>query len=195
MEEFEVEIWKSLDFLGYPDYEISTLGRVKSLERTIIRKNGIKKTYSERILKPQNERDYQRVGLWKDRKIKHFRVHRLVALAFIPNPEKLPCINHKDENPSNNHINNLEWCDIRYNINYGLRNEKAGKRISKTKKGKPQYKQRKPILQYTLLGEFIKEFDSAKSASENLNIYATSITQCCKGKLKTCGGYIWKYKE
>lgn len=225
-----IEIWKSLKFLGYPDYEVSNWGNVKSLNYL--------RTGKEKILKPAKSKNgYSSIVLCKRGIAKTFRLHKLIALTFIPNPENLPCINHKDENKENNRVENLEFCSARYNNNYGTRNERASKsmkgkiftdehkskiskankgkkrseetkqkmrkqrteetkqKISEAKRGKPQYKHRKPILQFTLDNVFLREFDSAKSASEELNIYATSITACCKGKLKTCGGFIWRYKE
>lgn len=99
------EIWKNI--MGFNGYQVSNLGRVRSL-----------KTY--KILKQTtNSQGYKTLGLCKRSKISTFLVHRLVADAFIPNPDKLPCVNHKDENPSNNCISNLEWCSYKYNINYG----------------------------------------------------------------------------
>ena len=107
------EQWRPIE--GYEGlYEVSNLGRVKSL-----------KCGRERILKPQmKKKGYLQVGLRKEGKYKMFKVHRLVAQAFIPNPEGLPQINHKDENPSNNRVENLEWCDSKYNNNYGTHNER-----------------------------------------------------------------------
>lgn len=208
----EEEIWKSLDFMGYPDYEVSNMGRVKSFER-----NGTKGG----ILKPSKAKGYLRVVLCKNNKVKSFFTHRLVALAFIPNdnPIKKTQINHLDENKENNHVSNLCWCSCIDNNNYGTRNERASnslkgkyigknnwnygkhrseetkQKISETKKDKPQYKHRKPILQYTKDGIFIRYWDSAKSASKELKIDATSIGKCCMDKLKTSGGFIWRYKE
>lgn len=196
----KTEVWKSLDFMGYPDYEVSTLGRVKSLN--------YRKTGKKKILKQDKIRGgYLRVTLCNNKKYKHFRVHKLVALAYISNPYNLPQINHKDENKENNKVENLEFCSARYNVNYGTRNERLSKtkkgkpkteehkqKISQTKKGKPNYKQRKPILQYTKDNIFIREWDSATTASKELNICRENITNCCNGKYKTCSGFIWKYK-
>lgn len=133
----EIEEWRVIE--DYPDYMISNLGRVKSL-----------KYGKERILKSNKDKDnYLRVPLHKEGKLKVHQIHRLVALHFIPNPNNLPQVNHKDEDPSNNVISNLEWCDAKYNINYGTRNEKVSKalkglkhtqehkdKISKANKGK-----------------------------------------------------------
>ena len=99
------EIWKNI--MGFNGYQVSNFGRVRSF-----------KTY--KILKQAtNNKGYKSLGLCKKGKMSTFLVHRLVAEAFIPNPDKLPCINHKDENPSNNCVSNLEWCDQKYNTNYG----------------------------------------------------------------------------
>lgn len=188
----EIEIWKSLDFLGYSEYEISNFGRVKSLNYL--------RTKREEILKfGKAKNGYLQVLLCENKKQKCYKVHKLVALAFISNPENLPCINHKDENKENNHVSNLEFCTHKYNNNYGTRKE----RISEGNKGKKRTEEskqkigdasKKPILQYTLDNVFIKEFDSATTADKDLKINQSSITKCCKGKLKTSGGYIWKYK-
>ena len=176
----EIEIWKSLDFLGYPDYEVSNYGNVKSFK--------LGKEKKLKFLYGSNE--YSNVRLCKNNKVKSFTVHRLVALAFIPNPENLPCINHKDENKQNNHVSNLEWCTKRYNAIYNDAHIKKGEK----QRGKPNYKNRKPILQYTKQGEFVKEWESAITASIELNINYSSIHQCCCNRIKSSGGYIWRYK-
>lgn len=110
-----IEIWK--DITGYEGlYQVSNLGRVKSTQYF----HGT----NERILKPiSTHNGYFRVHLRKDGKLKTFKIHRLVAEAFIPNPDNLPQINHKDEDKTNNRVDNLEWCSARYNCNYGGRNE------------------------------------------------------------------------
>ena len=105
-----------------------------------------------------------------------YATHRLVAEAYISNPENLPEINHKDENKANNCLQNLEWCDAKYNINYGTRNDKI----------------KKPILQYDLDGNFIREWKCASDVGNEVN---GNICKCLKGKRKSACGYIWKYKE
>lgn len=167
-----MENWKDIE--GYPNYQVSNLGRVKSL--------GNNKTRKEKILKSgKNNKGYLKVILYKEGKIKNYRVHRLVAQAFLDNPNNLSEVNHKDEDKTNNRVENLEWCTHQYNNNYGTHNEKVVKTLSI------------PILQFSLDGEFIKKWDSATQVERELGFYQSSITKCCKGKQKTCGGYKWYY--
>lgn len=133
------EIWKPVkDFEGY--YEISNFGRVKSLEKfNSIRSKDRTVGYmrKERILKPTIvSGGYLQVKLFKDTKYKNCHIHRLVAKAFIPNPNNLPCINHKDENRTNNNAGNLEWCTYSYNNNYGNRNKKIREKMCGRKRTK-----------------------------------------------------------
>lgn len=169
------EYWKPV--VGYEGlYEVSNWGRVKSLPR-----NGTVK-YA-RILKfHTNRQGYLQVGLCKNNKLKIFLVHRLVAEAFLPNPDNLPEVNHKDENKTNNSVDNLEWCDAKYNHNYGTINERISKKLSK------------PILQYTLEGQFVREWLSAKQAEREGGFDSANITACCRGERKTHKDFIWKYK-
>ena len=113
-----MEIWKNIEgFEGA--YMVSNLGRVKSLKRERKTKGGVLVEVPERILKLNTDKDgYKEAALSKDAKLYYFRVHRLVAFAFIPNPHNLPLINHKDENPANNEVSNLEWCNQSYNTSY-----------------------------------------------------------------------------
>ena len=113
-----MEEWKSIP--GYEGlYEVSSYGRVRSLEISYIRKNGIMDHKPEIILSPKNNgTGYFIVCLYKNKTHKYYLIHRLVAEAFIPNPDNLPIINHKDEDKSNNCVENLEWCSHRYNSNY-----------------------------------------------------------------------------
>lgn len=165
------------DIKGYEGlYQVSNLGRVKSLERTIERFNYLTKrknliTQKEKILKPKKER-YLRIELSKNGKAKIYLLHRLVAEAFIPNPENLPQINHKDENKYNNCVDNLEWCSAKYNRCY------SGE---------------KSVNQYDKEGNYIKTWKSIKEAQDFFKI--GHISECCRGKVKTAGGFIWQYKD
>lgn len=130
IKDLENEIWK--DIPGYVGlYQVSNLGRVKSLDRFTIRvSDNAKVFYKGTDLKFRlDRRGYLNVQLSKNGIVKKYRIHRLVALSFIQNPDNLPCVNHKDECKTNNIVSNLEWCSIEFNLNYGTRN----KRISKTK--------------------------------------------------------------
>lgn len=190
MENIEIEIWRDIpDYEG--QYQVSNLGRVKSLERSISCKDG-RKSYivPKRIMKLNKDNlGYLNVMLCKNGKIKRFRVHQLVARTFIPNPENLPMINHKNEIKTDNRVENLEFCTAKHNANYGTRNE----RLSKINKGKISLK-RKTILQFTLDNVFIRVWDSATTASKELNINQSNITSCCRGKRNQCGGYVWRFK-
>lgn len=174
------EIWK--DIYGYEElYQVSNLGRVKSLNYNHTRK--------EHILKPRKDKDgYLRINLYKDEKRKTMFVHRLVAQTFIPNDDLFKTqINHKDENKGNNNINNLEWCDATYNSNYGTRNE----RNSKSNINHP--KKSKQISQYSLDGVFLKTWESTMQIERETSFAHSFISACCKGKYQKAYGCIWKY--
>ena len=175
------EVWK--DIKGYEGlYQISNLGNVKSVNRIVSRGTNFKPV-RERILKTGNKDRYRYVMLSKYGKSKTGWVHRLVAQAFIPNPDNLPCVNHKDENPSNNVVDNLEWCDYSYNNSYNNIRVKAA--IPK----------RKAVVQYNKNGEFIRVWAHAREAAEALGINKRAIYECCKGRSQTSGGFIWKRVE
>ena len=163
------EVWKNIE--GYEGlYQVSSMGRVKSLKFT-----------KEIIMELTYTHGYFRVGLCRNGKAKHHLVHRLVAEAFIPNPDNLPIINHKDECKTNNVVENLEWCDHLYNNTYGTAIQC---RIEKNAK---------PVYQYSLDGDLIKEWPSAAEVKRSMGFSAGNIGQCCLGKRKTAYGYIWKY--
>lgn len=205
----EIEIWKDIpEYEGL--YQVSNFGRVKSLSRIIIYKDGRKRTFPEKILKPRKggNNDYLYVSLWRNSKEKNRFIHCLVAKCFLQPIEGKDIVNHKDENKQNNHAKNLEWCTQLYNVHYGNgieknRNKHKGKKateetrkkMSEQRKGKPKYKIRIPIVQLDLQGNFIKEYDSATQANKELNLYESGITKCCKGKQNQCGGYKWVYKS
>lgn len=176
------EIWKDIEgYEGY--YQVSNLARVKSLSRIINTKNGKIFHVKEMIIKPILQcTGYYSFNLCKSKKRETCNLHRLVAIAFIPNPLNLSQVNHRDEIKTNNSIENLEWCDRSYNRNYGTCQE----RITN--------KQRKTLLQMNLNGEQIKEWYSLNSAGRS-GFSASKISNCCNGLRKTHKGFIWKYKQ
>lgn len=174
----EKEIWK--DIKGFEGlYQISNMGNVKSLSR--IKRNGRGyRTVPERILKPVDDsHGYLKVNLYKDGKRKTHKVHRLVAQAFCENQMGYNEVNHIDEDKTNNCAKNLEYCSRSYNCNYGTRNEKISK----------------PILGIDRVTGLIVEFPSIMDAERKLGVAHGSIIKCCQGKLKSCGGFYWMYKN
>lgn len=170
------EIWKDIpDYDG--KYQISNLGRVKSL--IFINRNIEKQR--EKIMKTQKHGNYLKIVLTKSGIKKNYLIHRLVAQAFILNPDNLPEVNHKDENALNNFANNLEWCDHKYNINYGTRTQKV---LDKTSK---------KVRQLDLDKNVIKIWDSLNDAIRH---YSNShIFDVCHHQRKTASGYIWEYEN
>lgn len=172
------EMWRPIK--GYEGkYEISSSGRVKSI-------TGWKNVGNE-IYKPQGiimkqgiNREYKKIDLCKHGKHTTYKVHRLVAEAFVPNPNNYPQINHKDEDPFNNHATNLEWCTQEYNINYGTRVRRITKKISKK------------VGQYTLDGKLVKVWKSTHDAGRH-GYHQGHVWACCRGKAKTHAGYKWHF--
>lgn len=179
----DMEVFKYIE--GYEGlYQISNYGNVKSLWYG-----------KERILKPSADGNgYLFVNLYKDAKRKHHQVHRLVAQAFIPNPDNLPQVNHKDECKINNSVENLEWCTCEYNLNYGTRNQRAGEALTN---GKCSIS----IDMFTKDGELIHTFPSCMEAERWLRSNGlpkaqnSHIIQCCKGKLQSYYGFKWRYAQ
>lgn len=173
-----MEIWRDIE--GYEGlYQVSSDGRVKSLEK--VNNNHLVK---EKILKSGNNgMGYLFVVLSKEGKIKNYTIHRLVAQAFLPNPDNLPQVNHKDEDKSNNRVENLEWCTQQYNNTYGTRLKKSAKANSI------------PILQFNLDSQFIKKWDSTMQIERELGFYHSNISNCCRGKYKTAYGFVWMYQK
>lgn len=184
-----MENWK--DIKGYEGfYQVSNLGRVRSLERDVYCQNGIVRHMEEKILVQCLCGDgYPLVNLCKNGKKKNMLVHRLVAEAFLQNPENKPMVNHKNENPLNNCVDNLEWCTASYNINYGTRNERMIQNRRSYKLGNH------PKAKQVFCVELNKKFDCIASAQEELGIDRSCIGSACRGKQKTAGGFHWRYAD
>ena len=155
---------------NYPNYTISDKGEIVN-------------TNTNKKLKGYIRKDgYVIISLSKGGKKYKCYLHRLVAETFIPNPNNLPQVNHKDEDKSNNDVTNLEWITPKDNCNYGTRNKRQGLGHSK------------PIEQYDLEGNFIKEWDSAAQVERDLGFNHQNISKCCLGQQKTAYNYKWKFK-
>ena len=180
------EIWK--DVLGYEGlYQVSNYGRVKSLERMVKHYPSGEKVVSEILLKPYNTIKYLQVGLCKDGVRKTYSVHRLVWMAFNGEIPEGYEINHINEDKTDNRLENLSLMSHKDNINWGTRNERTAS--NRTGKTAP-----KPILQYDLDGNFIKEWSSFHQIEKELGLHNTGIWACCNGKIKKSYDYFWKYK-
>ena len=160
------ELWK--DVVGYEGlYQVSRYGNVKNIK-------------TNKVLKISTHKGYQVLGLRKEDKIIRYFVHRLVAIAFIPNPNNLPEVNHKDENKLNNCVDNLEFCTHKHNSNCGTVQQRKGAA------------RRRAVIQKSLDGEVIKTYKSAIQASVDTGIAYEYICACIKGEYRTMGGYIWE---
>ena len=185
----ENEVFK--DVLGYEGlYQVSNYGRVKSLERKnifycVLRKEYLERPVKEKILSfNKNNNGYLQVCLTKNGKYCTRSVHRLVAEAFISNPNNLPQVNHKDGNKENNKVDNLEWCTAKENSRHAI------------KTGLKKKYNNKRVEQYSLDGKYIKTWNSMTEfyKENNLNLKSSGITVSCKSKIKSAFGYLWKYE-
>lgn len=185
------EIWK--DIVGYEGlYQVSNYGRVKSITRTVIRKDGRTQTFYGKLISPHKQNGgYYMVDLFKNNIRKNMLVHRAVACSFIPNPHGFPCVNHIDSNRPNCYLSNLEWCTQSYNAMYSYsKNSRRGK--MNWKRGEMNHNS-KAVLMYDKSGEFIKRYGCIMDAQRELGIRNNGIVSCLKGRNHTAGGYIWKY--
>ncbi len=182
------EIWLPVvDYVGL--YEVSNFGNVMSIDYN---HTGRK----EMLSKCEDKHGYLRVQLWKNGIPKTLKIHRLVAEAFLPNLFDYCEVNHIDEDKHNNFCGtpendfndgNLEWCDRKYNCNFGTRNKRMVEKLTNGKLSKP-------VLQLTKTGELVREWPSMIEASRN-GFNQGNIANCCRGKLKSHKGFIWQYKE
>lgn len=182
------EIWKQIE--GYEGlYEVSNFGRVMSLDYN--------HTGCTMVLSPLKVGGgYLSVVLYKNGKRKMFKIHRLVAQAFIPNLFDYGEVNHIDENKHNNFCGtpenyfndgNLEWCDRKYNCNFGTRNERLVEKLTNGKLSKH-------VLQLTKNGELVREWPSTMEVGRN-GFNQSAVVSCCLGNRKSHKGFIWKYKK
>lgn len=124
---------------------------------------------------------YKKVELWKNKSMKRYKVHRLIALTFMPNPNNLPQINHIDENPQNNHVNNLEWCDAKHNVNHGMRNAKGS------------IAQGNAVGLYSIDGDLVGVYSNARQAADAIGMSYDKVRAICMGKQKADGDYLLRY--
>lgn len=180
-----MEYWK--DVVDYEEnYQISNLGIIKN-------------KITGKCLSYFKRNGYYYVSLWKNGKQRKYRVHRLVAKTFIPNPYNYEVVNHIDENKLNNNVDNLEWCSqkdnlYKWRINHNIKPTKK-KKPTKEKKEKKINNYHLPISinQYSLDNQFLKKWNSMMEIERTLNIKSGNICNCCKNIRKTAGGFIWKY--
>ena len=195
------EVWKDIEgYEGY--YQISNMGRVKSLERTVWNKGrGCYITVSEKIRKGRdNGHGYLQVSLCKEGKVRYPLVHVLVATAFLENIDNLPEVNHKDENKYNNCVENLEYCSKLYNINYGTGIKRRAKKQKGRKQTEEHIKKRveklsKPVFSVDKESGLIMYWESIIEAERCTSIDSSSITKCCQGKRKSAGNHYWFYAD
>lgn len=190
-----LEQWRTaiVDGETWENYQVSNLGRVMNLN--------YRGTGKAKLMTPvDNSKGYSRVNFWKNGESDWVFVHRLVAEAFLPNPENKPCVNHKIEGDEGKKINivylnedgtvdekktTIEWVTVKENNNYATRNERIAKTMTNGKKSKK-------VLQFTLDGDFIREWISAAECERN-GFNHSHIAACCRGKRKSADGFRWEY--
>lgn len=187
LEDFDGEVWANTPF---NNYMVSNYGRIKSLAHTTtIKRNGktYKNIFKTRIVRLLNNKGYWLYNFTQDGVRSCVSIHRLVAKAFIENPYNYPLINHKDENKGNNIYTNIEWCDEKYNSNYGTVNKRRSSSITEALQGKSR-----TICQYNLKGELIQKYKGAKQI-EKAGFTYCNVHKCCHHIAVIHKGYVWRY--
>jgi hypothetical protein len=179
------EHWK--DVVGYEGlYQVSNMGNVRSLDRVIQQEGKSPYVWEGRMLSPASDRyGYKQAHFLVKGERKHPYVHRMVAEAFIPNPNGYKEVNHMDENPGNNRVDNLEWCDRVYNVRYGTGQERRAAKI------------RRPIIQKDLSGNVVHEWGSLTECQRETWMLTGHICRALKHypMYDTAYGYIWEYAD
>jgi hypothetical protein len=193
--ETQNEIWKDVkDYEGL--YLVSNLGRIKSLKRTVKRIDGKVNFINERILKEKksgaNYRAVELCGLGNKRTSTTSTIHRIVAKAFIENPENKPDVNHLDGNKGNNQASNLQWSTKSENSKHAY---DLGLNAPPESRSGKYNKSSKTVLQIRMDGIIINTHESTGHASKISGVYRSGISRACQGVIKQAGGFIWKYKE
>ena len=164
--------WEGLDVREYPlnsNYIVSRCGKIFS------------RRFNKELTPKVNWDGYHRIQIWKDNKCEMIGWHRVVARTFIPNPEDKPFVNHKNLIKTDNRSENLEWCTQRENVQHAVKNNSFGASRS--------------VDMLTMEGEYIKTFQTMKSAGEFVGVHPSGISRCSGGYLTSYGGYKWRYSE
>ena len=180
------EIWKTIE--NNPNYEVSNMGNVRSVDRFVNCNGGVAFKKGKILKKYLSKRGYYVVNL----SIKQYKVHRLVAEAFIPNPDNKPQVDHINTDKTDNRVENLRWVTNKENMNNPITQQNCSKNNYWNGKVGLKHRNSIPIYQLTKEGEIIKEWECAAAVAKELNISSIGIRRCCQGKAFTAGGYVWK---
>lgn len=192
-----MELWKDVE--GFGDmYQVSNKGRVKSLDRAVKQRNGSVQIKRGRVMsQTKNHKGYPLISFSKDNKRYSRAVHRLVAIAFVENPEGKPQVNHIDGDKTNNNSDNLEWVTASENVVHALESGLMTPCIKNAKRASNIAREvnKKRVSQYGLDGLYIETFESLIEAERKTNVSRKRISEAVRGRQKTAGGYVWKYAK